>query len=684
MKKIKENNKLLASLAVFRELYNAEKDVFGIIAAFLNDLIKSNSLYSFSLSDITSKFNTTFEFEIPSAVVKTSLGRLDFIEKNRGTYIVKDISKIKSGDVDEKQKSIISNNDLIINNLFNFVEKKKKTTLNQVEKEKISYSFCCFLLDESNGDEYIEFITAFILENESNLNFKNQLNLIREGVILYSGIKYSHNLNDLGTWRSELTIYLDTEIIFHIAGFNGDLYRTLALDFFVFVNEINQKAQKKLIRLKYFKEVKNEIEDFFTKARYLIERSERPNPSGTAMVFIMNGCSKPSDILEKRTDFYSLLKSYNIDEDNYNDYYNINNRKYNVVSPDILDKVNKELCIDAEINLRFLNYISILRADADANNFDNIRFILLSGTSATLKLAWHDLIKEGHIPLATHLNFLTSKFWFKLNKGFGKNTLPKSFDIITKAQISLSNILNNTVGEKYTELQKEYKEGRLTEEQAKARIIDLRNQVRKPEEIKNDIVKDVLSAITEDSLEKFIEEQSHFKTKSEQHQIENKILQEELDRKRNIEEKYIQTKEELLSEKMKFKETLEIQKSPLDIMAGKKYRNLKIIIGSIILGYYVLLVILIFRFTWNIMEQYTYILSAIPFVISFLYLLFFEHTINPLTMLKKLQQKCLLKTYKYFAFDIEKLDETNEAVKKIKDEIAELRKAEEKGTEGRC
>ena len=36
----KDNSKLLASLAVFRELYDSEKDIYSIIASFLNDLIR--------------------------------------------------------------------------------------------------------------------------------------------------------------------------------------------------------------------------------------------------------------------------------------------------------------------------------------------------------------------------------------------------------------------------------------------------------------------------------------------------------------------------------------------------------------------------------------------------------------------------------------------------------------------
>lgn len=675
MREIKEDNRLLASLAVFRELYNAEKDVYGIISVFLNDLIGLEKLYSFDANEITTKLNDTFEFDIPKAVVETSLGRLKFLEKNQGKYTVTDISKINDKNIQTKQEAIQSNNEAIIDTLFKFIETEKKITLTEKDKEKISHSFCCFLLDLNNGDEFIEYITSFILKNEADIGFKGQLNLIREGVILYSGIKYNNNLNDLGTWRTELTIFIDTEILFHIAGFNGELYQNLANDFLSYVKEINQKAQKKLIKLKYFEEVKNDIENFFTKARYLFEGGEKPNPNITAMVTILNGCKTASDILEKKSDFYTLLKSCGIEEDSYKDYFNPSNHNYNIVSQEIIEKVSDEIGKDAEPFLKFLNFVSIRRKEANSNNFENIGYLLLTGNTTTLKVAWNELLKEdGYVPMASHLNFLTNKFWFKLNKGFGKTSLPKSFDIITKSQIILSKVLNDSVGEKFTEFQSEYKKGKLTEDQAKARIISLRNQVRNPEEIKNDVVNDVLNAITEDSLEKFIQEQSHFKSKAEKQEQDNIKLLDELEAKKDIEKQFLKSREDLLTEKIKLKETLDRQKKPLDKKARKKYKLLKISIASIIVSYYILLIGSIFYFTWEKMEQYTFILSIIPIVISILYLLVTEQTINPLKYLKIQEENYVKQTYLEFEFDIDKLTENAEAMNNLKAEIAEIKK----------
>lgn len=75
-------------------------------------------------------------------------------------------------------------------------------------------------MDDSAEKEYSQYISAFILKNEKDGEFKASLNKIREGVILYSGLKYNTNLSETGSWKNELTVYLDTEIIFHFYGLN--------------------------------------------------------------------------------------------------------------------------------------------------------------------------------------------------------------------------------------------------------------------------------------------------------------------------------------------------------------------------------------------------------------------------------------------------------------------------------
>lgn len=554
-----ENSKCLASLAVFRELYDNQKDVYGVISEFLKEIISSENKYQFGLTEITLVLNESYDFKIPEAVVKTSLSRLPFLSKSNGVYSVnKPIDQIRNKEFQEKQNKIYNNNNNVVNRLFTYIESQKKVTLSEAEKEIIVKSLCSFMLDESTVQEYSEYIGAFIVQCKSEDALLAQLDTIKEGVVLYTGLKYNSNLNDLGTWNTQITIFIETEILFHFAGYNGELFKILFNDFFTFVKEINSqsinKDGKKKIHLKYFSEVKNEIERFFKKAEFIINGEDTLNPSKTAMASIVNGCKTPSDIIEKKALFYDLLKTNGITEDTYTEYYSAKNHKFNIEDQSIIESLQSSIVTDYDIreNLKFLNYVNILRQGASDRNFENIGYILLSGNATTIQLAWHDLIKpNGNVPLATTLTFLTNKLWFKLGKGFGKNNYPKTFDIITKAQIVLSTQVNDSISYKYDSLQEKLKKGELNEKQALATIVELRRESKKPEDIKADDLSDILDTLSENNIEKYIQEQELFKIQTQKQKEENENLKKEL-LKTNI--KYQQKEQTVELQNIKLKE----------------------------------------------------------------------------------------------------------------------------------
>lgn len=554
-----ENSKCLASLAVFRELYDNQKDVYGVISEFLKEIISAENKYQFGLTEITLLLNESYDFNIPEAVVKTSLSRLPFLSKSNGVYSVnKPIDQIRNKEFQEKQNKIYNSNNNVVNRLFTYIESQKKISLSEAEKETIVKSLCSFMLDESTAQEYSEYIGAFIVQRKSEDALLAQLDTIKEGVVLYTGLKYNSNLNDLGAWNTQITIFIETEILFHFAGYNGELFKILFNDFFTFVKEINSqsinKDGKKKIHLKYFIEVKNEIERFFKKAEFIINGEDTLNPSKTAMASIVNGCKTPSDIIEKKAIFYNLLKTNGITEDTYTEYYSAKNHKFNIEDQSIIESLQSSIVTDYDIreNLKFLNYVNILRQGSSDRNFENIGYILLSGNATTIQLAWHDLIKpNGNVPLATTLTFLTNKLWFKLGKGFGKNNYPKTFDIITKAQIVLSTQVNDSISYKYDSLQEKLKKGELNEKQALATIVELRRESKKPEDIKADDLSDILDSISENNIEKYVQEQELFKIQTQKQKEENEDLKKEL-LKANI--KYQQKEQTVELQNLKLKE----------------------------------------------------------------------------------------------------------------------------------
>jgi hypothetical protein len=692
MNKTIEESKCLASLAVFRELYNSEKDIYGIISEFIVELIVSTSKHSFNLTEITASINKEYDFSIPEAVVKSSLNRLKFLSKNQGIYIVDNLKSVKSNNLNLKKESIQKSNEEIIDELFKFIEQHSEKTLNDTEKADVVHSLISFIIDNSNGNKYSEFISAYIISKKDDSDFKERLSTIKEGVVLYSGIKYNNNINDLGSWTTDLTIFIETEILFHFAGFNGEIYQKLWQDFFDYVKEINRKHPNR-IKLRYFNDVNNEIERFFKKAEYIVDGEDKANPEATAMNSIINGCETKADVVSKKAQFFQNLKTSSIREEEFNDYFDEKYHQYNIVDQSVITKVSEELDIeDPTKYLKFLNYVSIHRKEANENNFENVGYILLSGNSKTLQIAWNENIKiYGYVPLATTLSFLTNKFWFKLNKGFGKANFPLTFDVITKAQIVLSNQINESVGIQYDELQNKFKSGEINEDLARASIIALRKQATKPEDIRKEEITNILDSISEKSIEAYLKEQEHFKVQAENEALENTILKGNLTKKEEQVQKYsskqkalntelLATKNHLLIEKEKSINTLTKSKEPIDNEIANSILVYKSFVAFVFISAFVLTYFLIWKFGWNDSEQWTWILTfTAPLLLSILYMLFAEKTINPLEILERKKVSIIEKKYTKFNFNLPILKELKKECKVLKKEIRELKASTQQG-----
>ena len=66
---------IMASYATFKELYNSKRfhSPYQILSEFIRSIISSESLYSFTSTDIQSRLKDEFGFELPIAVICTAL-----------------------------------------------------------------------------------------------------------------------------------------------------------------------------------------------------------------------------------------------------------------------------------------------------------------------------------------------------------------------------------------------------------------------------------------------------------------------------------------------------------------------------------------------------------------------------------------------------------------------------------
>lgn len=541
-----KENSLLASVTLFGELYNSESytNVSDIIADLIKGAIISENQFSFNSNELKGLMSTVYGFDIPESVLRTVLKskfKEDLTVEHKIYHLdnrIADNFKNFEGEVDE----IMKQQNGIINRLYDYIEHKTKSTLNENEKSLVVSSFSNYLLDKDFSEKYADLISAFIVSNESNTAFTESINSVKEGLILYQGINFSGNVSQLGQWNTELSVYLSTEHLFNLAGYNGLLFQEIFEDFFKLVVEINTSAKKKakgkkLIQLKYLKETKDEIDYFFTTAESIKKGYKRLDPSKLAMSNILKGCENPRDIKNKQINFYSELKSKGIEFQSFN--FNLDESEYNVVDESLINELKeisetKGKSFDESYCIQMLRIFTKINSFRGGNNrfpFEKIRHIYITENRFTNYLAHNDKVNFGvyEIPFAKDIDFITSKFWFKLKKGFNnKNELPKSFDFVTKAKIILSSHLNNSLSKQYDKLHLDFKNGILTEEQAIELSIGYKEKPEAPEKVTSENIDSTLDFLFDDEKQENLLRE---KTRQE------KLLHDTIEQNKNLEEK---------------------------------------------------------------------------------------------------------------------------------------------------
>jgi uncharacterized membrane protein len=505
----------LASLAIFRELYNKKNDVYDIVGIFALDIVREHGLHDFSAREISQCFQDDYSFDIPQAVINAALARMNQrIIKINGQYSIIDQNiYTTTTDSFELRAEQRKRNEEIVNDLHEFIQNNRNAILTSSDKEGINEVFFRFLVSDLldiESPQYINEISSFIIKCKSNESLTRNLNAIREGVIIHSGLSHHLNLNSLGSWKSELVIYLDTEVLFYLVGYNGMLYQNIVSEFLNLVMEANKKSMSAKgvapIKLKYFEEVFNEVERFFKSAEQLMERGDIVDPSKTAMRAIINGCNELSDIVMKKMEFFKILEKEHIFQDEQKTYYSESNQQYNIESDSIVQTLSPNF--DEEKTreaLKFLSHINVLRRGKVKKEFESVEYLLVTGTRQILEIARNgDIVNKNSYPLAVSIQSLTNRLWFKLNKGFGNSETLKSIDIVSRAQIALSFELAKKVSQQFNKLEDQYKEGKLSKESCERAVAELRISAKSAEEIDEKIIDETLMNLNENNIQTYM------------------------------------------------------------------------------------------------------------------------------------------------------------------------------------
>lgn len=498
---IKDIYKLLASVAVVGDLYDNQKGIYDVLKEFVLDIISREKLRSFSVTQITRELNTEYGFRLNEPVVKTCLKGLGFSSTN-GVFTYKVLPERKNS-IQEPISEYERKTTALFDDLCKFIEKETKTTLSSSRAEAIKDQFCDFLMDRTvnDNDSNSRIFNQYILLASKNDERMEIINNIREGILVYEGIRYCSNVSETGSWKTEINIFLDTEMLFAACKIGNVYNAELFEDLRRYLSEINS-ANKNRVHLWYFPETKVEFKQYFDRAESIVRGKDTLDITKEAMCQIVNGCSFPSDVQQKKTAADQAFKSLEIKQFNTDMYEDTEiNKRNNLESMELLEKystlwrdsANKDSIFTS---MRYLSHINKLRHGISNNGFENCGYVFLTATGRTLKLSMSsDFHNEGEVPLATSLDFLINKFWFKLNKGFGINKSPRTVDMVLKAKQVLSSIISNRAAVKYEEYKKKYEQDEITKEEFVALNSDLRSKLVSPEDIDGDTITEDFFAV---------------------------------------------------------------------------------------------------------------------------------------------------------------------------------------------
>lgn len=297
---------LLASVVLFKELYDSDKDIYDVIAEFVKSAMIFENKWAFNTTEATQLLSSCFGLTIPEAVIATTLRnrllkRDQILLHKNGVYSLADEQLKNSQSILQEFEMLKQTQSSILDDLFVYVE-DREGLLSEENKTDLSKCFCDYLFDNASQAKYANHVSSFIIENQHKRDFTESLNAVREGSVLYNGVRYTPDLNNLNSWRSPLVLFLDTEHLFNAVGFNGTLYGQLFKDLYDLTNEVRLKG-KRLITLRYFGDCEAEIDSFFYVAELIIEGKASLDPSKTAMISILDGCESKSDVIAKKAFF---------------------------------------------------------------------------------------------------------------------------------------------------------------------------------------------------------------------------------------------------------------------------------------------------------------------------------------------------------------------------------------------
>ena len=456
-------NNLLASIALFGIYRNTNQDTYDLVAQYISAVIAQKEYERFKTDTIQSDLKELFQIDIPIGVINSVCkNRIEGLSLSKGVFTC---SRIPKDEIEKEYAELTANYDDLFTLLIAFVNKETA----EYDGQTIKNRFADFLIDGSIPETKLNnLFAAFIAGNQESKDIRQKIDLLSSGLISYNGLSYTDSAGNSGAWTDKLTIYLDTEFLFSCAGYNDPYLHDVFQELYELIKEINisyrrrTKKQDNLVELRYLKDTRDVYLSLINSAKgYIDSKGAPPDPSKRALVKIISESATVFDVDTHRARIDTAIKDiYNIQYDD-RDYSNfITDRRYIIfdestvtsLSHDYNPKKDDTTSRKIDYYARVYTIINGLRGGVRVSIFEKCRYIFLTGSRIGRGASIAARPDTKSVTLATDIDFLVSRFWFKLNKQLTNNHIPVSLDIVARSQAVLTKEVSRKVKALYEEL----------------------------------------------------------------------------------------------------------------------------------------------------------------------------------------------------------------------------------------
>lgn len=513
-------NNLLASIALFGIYRNKNLDTYDLVAQYISAVIAQKQYNTFKPDTMQSDLKELYQIDIPIGVIRSVCrNRIEGVSLKNKEFICDLLPK---DEIEKEYADLKVGYEELFASLIDFIRKDTK----DYEDQTIKDSFADYLVEGSIDDTKLNNLyAAFFSSNQSDKDTRQKIDLLSSGLISYNGLSYTDSAGNSGAWTDKLTIYLDTEFLFSCAGYNDSYPHAVFEELYNLVKEINTsyrrrtKKEDNLVELKYLKDTRDVYLSLINTAKSLKETNGMPDPSKKALLKIMNESASVFDVDTHRAKIDSAIKdTYHIIYDD-RDYSNIiTDPRYVVYDEKTVTSISGTYNPQKDGNTtrkidyysRVYTIINGLRNGKKVCIFEQCRYIFLTGSRighGTSQAAHPD---KNTVSFATDIDFLISRFWFKLNKQLVTNQIPVSLDIVARSQA----VLTREVSRKVKHLYEEMKLKGLSKEELQSLYANLTEAERFFAPYNSTSTEVVLSFIGISDIDEMIKEQKELKQKA--------------------------------------------------------------------------------------------------------------------------------------------------------------------------